>query len=130
MQMLATRSEEFGEHEGLGLIPGRVAAIPPRRADGGRYKIPHVGWAELQTDDAARWQGTPLQGTAPGTPVYLVHSFHVVPDNPSALLAWCDYGGHRIGASIGDGRVFGCQFHPEKSGSAGLRMLEAFVALR
>lgn len=126
MQMLATVSEEFGEHAGLNLIPGRVRAIPATTIAGRPHKIPHIGWNALQPA-AAPWTSSPLEDTPPGSAVYLVHSYHVIPDDSAHLLATCEYGGHRITAAIRKGGIFGCQFHPEKSGPAGLRMLQAFV---
>lgn len=128
MQMLATISEEFGNSSGLELIPGRVVAIPAMAVDGTQHKIPHIGWAGLEPAPDADWGNTPLADTAPGTAVYLLHSFHVVPDDPAQRLADCRYGGHRVTAAIRSGRVFGCQFHPEKSGEAGLRILSRFLA--
>ncbi len=127
MQMLVGVSEEFGEHEGLGVIAGRVIAVPSAALDGTPHKIPHIGWNGLLPSDGADWRGSLLDGTAGGTPVYLVHSFHVVPDDPAHRLAHCLYGGHRITAAIRSGRIVGCQFHPEKSGPAGLAMLARFV---
>lgn len=126
MQMLASTSEEFGTHEGLGLIPGRVLAIPANQLPGGRpLKIPAIGWRAL---NAARdWAGTPLAASAPGTAAYFVHSFHVAPDDPAHRLATYDYGGHVVTAAIGRGQILGTQFHPEKSGPAGLRILEGFL---
>lgn len=130
MQMLATVSEEFGEHAGLDVIPGRVVPVPRCTVDGRHHKIPHIGWTPLSPAPDAHWGASPLNETEPGTAVYLVHSFHVLPDDPAHLLASCEYGGHAITASIAAGKVFGCQFHPEKSGAEGLRMLHAFLKLR
>jgi glutamine amidotransferase len=127
MQMLVSESEEFGRHEGLGLIAGRVVAVPERNVAGEPQKIPHIGWNSLVPAPNADWRATPLRSTAPGTAVYLVHSYHVTTDNPSHLLAQCDYGGHRITAAICSRNIFGCQFHPEKSGPEGLQMLAAFL---
>lgn len=129
MQMLASASEEFGEHEGLGLIPGRVVPVAATTTGGQAHKIPHIGWSAIAPAPGADWRGTPLAGTPAGTAVYLVHSFHVVPDDPAHALADCDYGGHRVTAAIGRGVIFGCQFHPEKSGPQGLRMLAAFLGI-
>ena len=128
MQMLATVSEEFGEHEGLGLIPGRVIAVPETDVKDVRHKIPHIGWSALSPSDGISWTDTPLEETAPGTSVYLVHSYHMNPDDPAHRLAECDYGGRRVTAAIRAGRVFGCQFHPEKSGPAGLAILRRFLS--
>lgn len=131
MQMLADVSEEFGEHQGLGLIPGRVVAIPRVDVLGQPQKIPHIGWnALVPAHDApgtSPWAGTILSSTPPQTSVYLVHSFHFVPASTADRLADCVYGGHRITAAVQRGRLTGCQFHPEKSGEAGLAVLRAFI---
>ena len=127
MQMLATSSEEFGEHAGLGIIPGRVVPIPAQDVDGRSQKIPHIGWADLQPWQARGWADSPLQDLIQGDAVYLVHSFHFVPDDAQDGLAVCGYGGHRITAAVRSGGTVGCQFHPEKSGEVGLRVLRRFL---
>lgn len=127
MQMLASVSDEFGEHEGLGLIPGRVVPVPTHTTAGDPQKIPHIGWSGLTRSAGADWAGSPLDTTPEGAAFYLVHSFHVVPQQSSDLLAACDYGGHRITAAIRSGRITGCQFHPEKSGEVGLAVLTRFL---
>ena len=129
MQMLATTSEEFGESMGLGLIPGRVRQVPTSTVEGQPHKIPHIGWSEIAHASGGGWDGTILEDTAEGTPVYLVHSFHLVPDDPAHLLADCGYGGHRVTAAVRSDKIFGAQFHPEKSGKEGLKMLAAFLRL-
>ncbi len=130
MQMLATASEEFGEHQGLGIVPGRVKPVPRTTVQGTRQKTPHIGWASLLlAQSRSDWNGSILDHTPQGTAVYLVHSYSVVPDDLSHRLADCDYGGHRLCAALRVGNVFGTQFHPEKSGRAGLEMLSRFLAL-
>jgi imidazole glycerol-phosphate synthase subunit HisH len=129
-QMLADSSVEFGQHAGLGLIPGCVVDVPSTGTRGQSLRIPHIGWGPLQAaPGAAEWQGSILEGTAELTPVYLVHSYHLVPADVQHLLATCDYGGNRITAAVRKGNVTGCQFHPEKSGPAGLAMLSRFLAV-
>ncbi|QDW39797.1 imidazole glycerol phosphate synthase subunit HisH [Bradyrhizobium sp. KBS0727] len=125
MQMLATSSEEFGVNEGLNLMPGRVVPIPSHDVDGVPHKIPHIGWAELVP--AADRAGTIFEDTPEGTSVYLVHSFKFEPDAAGHRLADCFYGGHRIAAAVRLNNMTACQFHPEKSGEAGLRMIAAFL---
>jgi glutamine amidotransferase len=125
MQMLATSSEEFGTHKGLNLMPGRVVPIPPRDTGGAPHKIPHIGWAELA--GSADWAGSIFEDTPDGTSVYLVHSFQFEPDDDGHRLADCFYGGHRIAAAVRSNNISACQFHPEKSGEAGLRMIAAFL---
>jgi len=127
MQMLATASEEFGIHEGLDLIPGRVRAVPDRDTAGRPHKVPHIGWTALRTPAGASWRESLLADTPEGTSVYLVHSFAVVPDDPAHRLADCEYGGHAVCAAIARGAITGFQFHPEKSGEAGLRILRRFL---
>ncbi len=118
MQLLLEKSYEFGEHEGLGLIPGEVrpiAEVIP--AD---YKIPHIGWNALEIV-----RPHPIfKDVRPGDCVYFVHSFYGANCGP-ALLATAEYGAH-LTAAVGRGNVVGCQFHPEKSGDVGLKILKAF----
>lgn len=130
MQMLLSTSEEFGITAGLDLIPGRVVAISPTASDGQPLKIPHVGWNAL-TPAAARsgWQGTVLQEVQSGEAVYFVHSFAAHPDDGQYRVADCAYGGQSISAAIAREHVVGCQFHPEKSGEVGLRVLRGFLTL-
>lgn len=129
MQMLASVSEEFGEHKGLGIIPGRVASIPRLDPEGRPYKVPHVGWADLDADDpSSAWAGTILEGLTSQDAVYLTHSFAVAPADPSHRLAYCRYNGAKVTAAIRKGKVYGVQFHPEKSGKVGLRIISNFAA--
>ena len=129
MQMLASGSEEFGEHEGLDVISGRVIAIPNTTVDGAKQKIPYIGWSALTRPPAAHWEGSPLQTLSEGASVYLVHSYHVVPDRHEHLLAQYSCGGHDVTAAIIAGRISGCQFHPEKSGKIGLAVLSSFLEI-
>lgn len=126
MQMLFDASEEFGSHQGLGLIAGKVARIP---ADG--RKVPHIGWAPIHppADTKRPWQGTLLQGTADGTAFYFVHSYTGFPADAGDRLADADYLGARISAVVARGNVMGTQFHPEKSGPAGLAVIARFLDL-
>jgi imidazole glycerol-phosphate synthase subunit HisH len=129
MQMLLDESEEFGVNSGLRLIPGRVVPVPAAAADGQPHKIPHIGWSSLMLPKGrASWIGSPLQDVNPGDAVYFLHSFMADPSDATDRLAECRYGGALISAAIGRGRVFGCQFHPEKSGEIGLKVLRAFLA--
>jgi imidazole glycerol-phosphate synthase subunit HisH len=131
MQMLFDGSEEFGQHQGLGLIPGQVAGIPSTDSAGRPLKVPHIGWSPLVMPEAAgeSWDGTPLAGLKPGTAAYFVHSFHGQPVDLAHRVADALYGGRRITAAVRRGAVFGTQFHPEKSGPVGLAMLHNFLDL-
>lgn len=129
MQMLASVSEEFGEHEGLGLIPGRVVPIAASGTDGRPHKIPHIGWSALRAPrDAGSWAGTVLESVAEGSCVYLVHSYSVATREPRHRMAYCDYDGLQLTSAIQRDNIQGCQFHPEKSGEVGLKCLRRFLA--
>jgi imidazole glycerol-phosphate synthase subunit HisH len=121
MQVLLTESEEFGHHAGLGVIPGKVELIP--KAPG--RKVPHVGWNRISAVNA--WAGSPLEPLEPGTALYFVHSYNAVPAHEEHRLADVDYAGHRISAAIRKDNVVGVQFHPEKSGTAGLVVLARYL---
>jgi imidazole glycerol-phosphate synthase subunit HisH len=128
MQMLLDESEEFGTTAGLGLIPGKVVPVPATTTSGDSQKIPHIGWnALVAAPGGASWAATLLGRTKPGEAVYFVHSFMAQPADPTHRIADCFYGGVAISAVIGHRNVFGCQFHPEKSGAVGLNMLRAFL---
>lgn len=126
-QLLATVSEEFGRHEGLGLIPGNVIAVPRTNSEGDIHKIPNIGWRNLYPGQNGSWAGGILNNIEPGTAVYLVHSFHIIPEDSNHLVSYCLYGGHRLTALIASRNIWGCQFHPEKSGKAGLNILSNFI---
>lgn len=127
MQLLLDESEEFGLTPGLGLIPGRVVAIPNRTTDLEGQKIPHIGWNRLVPAGGADWSGTILADVRPQSAVYFVHSFMAEPSDPAHRLADCLYGGHRVAATLAAGNISACQFHPEKSGEFGLAILRRFI---
>lgn len=129
MQLLLDESEEFVVTRGLGLIPGRVVPLAMQATSGASQKVPHIGWSGLvPAEEGADWQGTLLQDNGSGEAAYFLHSFMAVPADPRHRLADCIYGGRRVSAAIARGHITGCQFHPEKSGEVGLRILRRFCA--
>lgn len=127
MQMLFDAGEEFGEHDGLGFLPGRVVAIPAEVEGGGKRKIPHIGWNALMP--SRDWSGTMLESTDEGDCVYFVHSFSAQPNETSDVLAAADYVGFDVVAAVQRGPIMGTQFHPEKSGPVGLGIVKSFLTL-
>ncbi|MDD3295275.1 MAG: imidazole glycerol phosphate synthase subunit HisH [Geobacteraceae bacterium] len=128
MQMLMEESHEFGRHEGLGLIPGEVKTIPKTGVDGKPHKIPHIGWNSLALPPTLPgWEGTILQGITPGSACYFIHSYSVVSEKDQHRLANTFYNGQRISAAVYRDTIFGTQFHPEKSGEVGLRIIRCFL---
>ncbi|KQO18743.1 imidazole glycerol phosphate synthase subunit HisH [Paenibacillus sp. Leaf72] len=118
MQLLFSASEEYGDNEGLGLLPGKVIRFQ------GDYKIPHMGWNKLSFEQ----EQSPLFAGLEEGHVYFVHSFHAKPEQGSDLLATTDYY-QQVTAIVGREQVYGMQFHPEKSGELGMQLLGNFLAL-
>ncbi len=130
MQMLFDDSTEFGVTAGLGLIAGTVVAVPSVASDGRAQKIPHIGWNALVLPRGREsWNQTVLQDLRPGDAAYFVHSFMASPSDPRHRIADCLYGEIPIAAVVGRDNVLGCQFHPEKSGEAGLKVLRRFLRM-
>lgn len=128
MQLLLEQSDEFGVTAGLGLIPGRVVPVPSHTASGEVQKVPHIGWSALHPPENSQgWGATLLQDIRAGEATYFVHSFMAAPTDPDHRIAECSYGGQLIAAAIGRNQITGCQFHPEKSGEVGLKILRRFV---
>jgi imidazole glycerol-phosphate synthase subunit HisH len=117
MQLLFERSEEMGEHEGLGLLPGTVV-----RFQGDGIRVPHMGWNELEPQR----EHPLLAGIPAGAHAYFVHSYFCQPAEAGDLIASADYG-RPFAAMAGRGNVAGLQFHPEKSQRTGLRILRNFL---
>ena len=119
MQMLFDESHEFGTYKGLGLIKGKVVYIDLPS----EYKIPHIGWNALNF----KKQSPILKYINQNDYVYFVHSYHAI-DCDEALIATTDYG-KELTAIVQKDNVYGCQFHPEKSGDVGLKILKAFAEI-
>lgn len=129
MQFLLTVSEEFGEHQGLDLIPGRVKSLANSVNSSSRdIKIPHIGWNHLKMFKRA-WNHTILDGLEDGGDMYFVHSYHAVVEDETHILAQTFYGSVPFSSVIMKDNVMGCQFHPEKSAESGLQILKNFIHL-
>jgi glutamine amidotransferase len=129
MQLLFDKSSEFGETPGLGLIPGNVDEIPNYDLSGNVIKVPHIGWNSLlPTNSELSWNGTLLHDTEPGQSVYFVHSYKVNLIDPENQISHTVHGGYNIPAVVVKENIYGCQFHPEKSGDVGLKILRRFVS--
>ena len=124
MQMLLEKSYEYGEHEGLGLIKGSVKPIAPMIGEG--LKVPHIGWNALIFPKEKK-KSKLYQYINEGDCVYFVHSYAGV-DCDRNVTARAEYGAE-LTASVESGNIYGTQFHPEKSGEAGLKILKAFCEL-
>lgn len=126
MQMLFDESEEFGRHQGLGLIPGKVVRFPSGMMEGGeRLKVPHMGWNNINLK-----KPSPIfNGVEDGSFVYFVHSYYCEAKNEEDVAASCTYGAVEFCASLWRDNIIASQFHPEKSQDIGLQIFKNFGEL-
>ncbi len=120
LQLMFESSDEAPGVQGLSLLPGKIVAFPEKEG----YKIPHMGWNSLVVKQGARL----FQGVEENPYVYFVHSFYLEAEEKSDVMATTEYI-TQVHASVEHGNLFACQFHPEKSGETGLKMLKNFCAL-
>jgi len=126
MQLLFEESEEFGKTSGLGLIPGKVVKLPTK--DNNNEKLPHVSWNELNVKNT-QWNGTILEDIEEGSDMYFVHSYVAQPKDSDNILSITEYSSHSFCSSVYKGNIYGCQFHPEKSGMQGLKIIKNFIGI-
>ena len=127
MQLMAKSGHEHGDHQGLGWVDAKVSAIDaPADADPASFKIPHMGWNDLEVRDPPH----PLfAGIETGRHVYFVHSYRILCERPDDVIAEVDYGGPLV-AAVGRDNMVGTQFHPDKSQATGLRLIANFLDWR
>jgi imidazole glycerol-phosphate synthase subunit HisH len=130
-QLLMSESFEFGHHQGLDFIPGSVVRLQNPGDAGGRCKVPHVGWNRVWKKNpdgsTGSGSGTLLGAVADGEYMYFVHSFVVVPTDANVIASTTHYGDIEFCSSAARGNVFGCQYHPERSGIEGLTLYARFA---
>ncbi|RZL50375.1 MAG: imidazole glycerol phosphate synthase subunit HisH [Pedobacter sp.] len=126
MQLLFDRSEEFGSHDGLGLIAGEIKKIPLQFEEQ-KIKIPHIGWNKL-FHSQLEWSNTPLEQITEDNFMYFVHSYYAKPLDESNILSYTYYQGFKYCSSVQKNNIFGFQFHPEKSGEQGLSIYKNFLS--
>lgn len=128
MQLLFDYGEEHGPTNGLGIISGRVSEISPLTSANKKLRVPHIGWNSIYgPSNNSNWEDTLLEGLKPQSEVYFNHSFIAIPDDSKDVEAVCDYGGYLVTSVVHKGATTGCQFHPEKSGDIGLKILKNFI---
>ena len=140
LQLLFSESLEFGDHQGLGLIEGKVLRLPEDSDSGVSRKVPQVGWNRISVpsgeripaDDSscpAPWRQTLLDGIESGAFMYFVHSFYVRPLDHAQTLTYTMYGDTQFCSGVKKGNIYGFQFHPERSGPVGLRIYKNLFTL-
>ncbi|GFM38112.1 imidazole glycerol phosphate synthase subunit HisH [Desulfovibrio psychrotolerans] len=127
MQLLFSRSDEFGDHTGLDLVPGSVERLPI--TDGS--KLPHIGWSKLlcPTEEATAWNEGLFKGLTMESYAYFVHSFAAKPLSPEHVLSYSSYGHSLFCSTVSRDNVWGCQFHPELSFNTGKAIFQNFLAV-
>ena len=130
MQLLMTTSEELGLHQGMDLIKGDVTKLKDHWHEDFHFKIPHIGWNKIEGANGQRqWNDPLMAGITQGEYFYFVHSFGVFPASQDHALGRTQYGQNEFCSIVKTRKIYGCQFHPEMSGEAGLRLLNNFVHL-
>lgn len=125
LQLLFEESAEFGIHRGLGVIKGKVVRFPAGlKSDGDELKVPHMGWNEIKIEKDSEL----LKDIKDGSFFYFVHSYYAVPDEPGVALTTTGYG-VEFTSGVSKGNIMACQFHPEKSQKAGLKVLKNFSGI-
>jgi imidazole glycerol-phosphate synthase subunit HisH len=123
-QLLMSKGFEMGEAKGLNLIPGNVVPFPKLPSS---YKLPNIGWRSVYLNK--KNNNPALRSFKISPEVYFVHSYVIIPDNPNNVLATTEYGGYKFCAIMGSNNIYGTQFHPERSGKFGLKLIEDFIKL-
>ena len=126
MQMLFDKSMEFGETDGLGLIPGEVLRLKSNKKE--PEKLPHVSWCGIRLFSNS-WNDTILHGIESGEDMYFVHSYYAEPANKDNILSVTEFSGNDYCSTVKRDNIYGCQYHPEKSAREGLRVINNFVEI-
>ena len=126
MQMMLDESEEFGISKGLGLIKGKVIKLPINQTK--RVKLPHISWNGI-SPKYNNWSNSILESIPLDSNMYFVHTFVAKPDNDDEVLSVTKYAGAEFCSSLKKNNIYGCQFHPEKSGEIGLSIIRNFIKI-
>ena len=126
MQVLFDQSEEFGIHKGLGLIKGSIKKFP-NEFNGDILKIPNIGWNKIYANELVDWNSSPLKEIRHEDFVYFIHSYYADPNNKENILTYTRYNEFEYCSSVISDNIYGFQFHPEKSGTAGLSIFKNFL---
>lgn len=127
LQLLFEASDEFGSHEGLGIVKGNVKKFPATNPEGQKLLIPQIAWNTIHTNQSEKWQKSPLKTMENGEYFYFVHSYYVSPASEDVKLSTTKYEGIEYCSSILKDNIFAVQFHPEKSGKKGIEVYKNWL---
>ncbi|MDP1725458.1 MAG: imidazole glycerol phosphate synthase subunit HisH [Bacteroidota bacterium] len=122
MQLLFTESEEFGEHKGLNLVPGKIVRFPEFNSNSKVVRVPQIQWNQIYKNDPLVWNSSPLIDIEEGTYMHFVHSYYAIPQSNDNILSYSEYEGVRYASAVAKDNIVGVQFHPEKSADQGLKI--------
>lgn len=125
MQLLFSKSFEFKETKGLDIISGTVEVL----TNDENVKLPHISWNEIFIDDITLWENTIFNDIPNSSDVYFVHSYACIPQDESLILSYTDYCNNKFCSTVKKDNIYGCQFHPEKSASLGLKIIKNFIEM-
>lgn len=128
-QMLLSRGYEFGVFDGLDIIKGETIHFSNLKDMKKYVNIPHIGWNEIKTPTNVSWNNTILDSIPKKANMYFAHSYILKPADEKNIFSMTDYEGVEFCSTIKEGNIYGCQFHPEKSGEFGLKIIQNFVNL-
>lgn len=126
MQLLFSSSEENVYTKGLNLISGKVVKLPRKNNDGTKNKIPHIGWEKIYNNN--NWDNSILKGIKQKEYFYFVHSYYPSSLKKENIMAYSSFGDIHFGSSVQKGSIMGVQYHPEKSGPEGMKILKNFIS--
>lgn len=129
MQLLFSESEEFGRHQGLDLIKGKVIRFPDKDKKGDLVRVPQIGWNSIYSSNKDRWEQSCLKDIKQGEFMYFVHSYYCLPTNNDDILTLTNYEGIEYCSGVRQKNIFATQFHPEKSGKEGIKIYKNWANL-
>ena len=124
MQLMFTESEEFGTHDGLNIIPGKIVKFPSFDNKNNKVRVPQIQWNQISKNTDELWQNSPLQNIPENIFVQFVHSYYAIPDYNEHILTYTEYADINYVSAVKKDNLTGFQFHPEKSGAYGLKIYE------
>jgi glutamine amidotransferase len=127
MQLMFSESEEFGKHEGLNLIPGKIVKFPKKNKQNENIRVPQIQWNQIFRNKDENWNDSPMKSLEEGEYMHFVHSYYAIPNDIDSILTYSEYEGVRYASSVIKDNLLGIQFHPEKSTKQGIKIYSSWA---